>query len=81
MGRGGVISSVTVKAANIDVAVLYLSERLNNNLCYIILSFSTLFFSHKRNLLNAATGEKKTKSLIIKFFILIKVQILVKIYY
>ena len=39
-----------------------------------------IYDSQKKNSLNAATREKKTNSLIVKFFILMKVQSLVNAY-
>ena len=52
----------------------------------LILQFIYIFFvrpffgGHKRNSSNAATREKKTNSLIVKFFILMKVQSLCNAY-
>ena len=78
-------------AANINVVALYLSERLNNNLYYtlkkLIISgsmyifLSAIFFllSEKKSP-NAVTREK-ANSLIVKLFILMKVQSLDNAYY
>ena len=69
-----------------DVVALYLSERSNNtsyytleklifSVCiYIYLFVRTFFDSKKKNLSNAATREKKENSLIVRFFIFMKVQ-------
>ena len=78
-------------AANINVVALYLSERLNNNLYYtlkkLIISgsmyifLSAIFFllSEKKSP-NAVTREK-ANSLIVKLFIVMKVQSLDNAYY
>ena len=69
--------------ANLDVVALCLSERLNNNLYYtleeyffsgrIYIFFSALFVSQDKNSSNTSTREKKTNSLIVRFFIFMKV--------
>ena len=77
--------------ANMDVVALYLLEQLNNNLHYtleklfffvrIYIFLSALFLHNQKISSNAATIEKKANSLIVKFFILMKVQSLVNAYY
>ena len=89
-GRCYVICNCNV--ANIDVVALYLSERLNNNLYFIleklffsvrtyIFLFDLFLVSQKKNSSNAATREKKANSLITRFFFFIKTLSLVNAYY